>query len=354
MFKKARKSILDDIDINERILEIGPLANPLIEDFPNHHYLDIKDTEEVMLRYKDDSNVDKEKIVPIDFVLKNSYEETFKGIEKFDSVVSSHVFEHLPNPIFFFQDISKILKDNGKLIMLVPDRRFCFDYYRENSSFADMYLVYEEGIPYTKHLIFNHISRTCSEINSKVFWEADSLLKIAQFPDKEVFKTYDVFKENLNSFDGHFWSLTDLSFLKIIYDMARFNLIPLKIKKFFPTAKFTNEFGVIFEKNEKLTYDNDEKTKYLEELFDLMQDVFKFHEDIKNEKFIKQMDKKDLIINKQLKKIDRLSKSNLKKKKKINKLLKSNLKNEKIVNKMLKSNSWKITSPLRKIKKLIK
>src|SRR5262249_17950590 len=51
----------------------------------------------------------------------------------FDYVLSSHNFEHLPDPIRFLQGCEKVLKPGGTVSMAVPDLRTCFDYFRPRS-----------------------------------------------------------------------------------------------------------------------------------------------------------------------------------------------------------------------------
>jgi IS30 family transposase len=71
-----------------------------------------------------DPNVSINKIVDIDYVIKNSYSESLKNEPKFDYVIATHVIEHILQLILFFQDISKILNPNGKLCLSIPDKRF--------------------------------------------------------------------------------------------------------------------------------------------------------------------------------------------------------------------------------------
>lgn len=52
----------------------------------------------------------------------------------FDYVVSSHVLEHIPDFVGFFKSVETVLKPNGDLVMIVPDKRYTFDILREPSS----------------------------------------------------------------------------------------------------------------------------------------------------------------------------------------------------------------------------
>lgn len=89
---------------------------------------------------------EEKNIIPIDFPIIDTYENTFKDKNiKFDYVFLSHVIEHIPNPIHFLLDVSTILKENGKLCFLIPDKRYTINHYRENSSFADWFDMYVRG-----------------------------------------------------------------------------------------------------------------------------------------------------------------------------------------------------------------
>jgi hypothetical protein len=57
-------------------------------------------------------------------------------------IISSHNFEHLPNPILFLQGCSDGLKEGGVLSMAVPDYRACFDYYRMPTRLSDWLSAY--------------------------------------------------------------------------------------------------------------------------------------------------------------------------------------------------------------------
>ena len=63
-----------------------------------------------------------------------------------DYIASSHLFEHLPNPILTLLEWYKILKPGGIIFMIVPDRRFTFDHHRERTSLSHIIEDFEKGI----------------------------------------------------------------------------------------------------------------------------------------------------------------------------------------------------------------
>jgi hypothetical protein len=72
----------------------------------------------------------------------------------FDYVVSSHNFEHLPNPIRFLNGCTDVLKPGGMLSMAIPDHRVCFDYFRPITRLSDWIqsFYYDEQKPTLAHV----------------------------------------------------------------------------------------------------------------------------------------------------------------------------------------------------------
>ena len=58
--------------------------------------------------------------------------------EKFDIVFSSHVIEHCPDLIEHFRGVSKILNKGGLYVLIIPDKRYCFDYYHSESTLSEV------------------------------------------------------------------------------------------------------------------------------------------------------------------------------------------------------------------------
>src|SRR5258707_310877 len=46
--------------------------------------------------------------------------------QSFDAIVCSHVIEHVSNPIAAMQEFERILRPDGRLVLVVPDRRLTF------------------------------------------------------------------------------------------------------------------------------------------------------------------------------------------------------------------------------------
>ena len=85
--------------------------------------------------------MDPAHLVDVDFVIKDG------GIleavhETFDYVVAAHVFEHVPNPIAWLDEMRALLRPGGILSLIIPDRRFTFDVLRPATSSGEMLEAY--------------------------------------------------------------------------------------------------------------------------------------------------------------------------------------------------------------------
>lgn len=239
---------------NDRILEFGPLNWPIVtkEHYPNVRYSDIRNSNEVKKLYASNDylestgiKIDVKSIVDIDYVIDDNYKKTFKGVEKFDAVILGHVIEHIPDIIFFFQDVMNVLKKHGKLIIIYPDARYCFDHFRNGTTFIDAYDVYENSKNSSKR-VFDFVYNVVHENRPTFFWGDEGLNKILpknKFDDALV--SYEKAKNNELPDDTHFWPFADYQFVKFLYDMDRAGLLDLNIVDFYETQHNTQEFMII-------------------------------------------------------------------------------------------------------------
>lgn len=174
----ARLSFDDFINNkNAQILEIGPLTRPLAkkDKYPNTLYSDIRNTEQIKKLYSSNDylattniSVAIQDIVNIDIVLQNSYKDTFKE-KHFDYIIASHVLEHVEDIIFTLQDIYSIMNNECKFIIFYPDKRYCFDHFREEASFRDAYDVFLNKRPALSRMVLDFFNSAISENDSNVF-----------------------------------------------------------------------------------------------------------------------------------------------------------------------------------------
>jgi hypothetical protein len=147
------EEILKYVQKSDLGIEIAPWFAPLAakQDGYNIRVLDVFPTDELVRRAKVDPNIPDAsipRIEAVDFVGSAVEIEPLVRAagfnEAFDYIISSHNFEHLPNPIKFLRGCEALLKPGGVLSMAIPDYRACFDHFRWPSTIADWLAAYRE------------------------------------------------------------------------------------------------------------------------------------------------------------------------------------------------------------------
>ncbi len=246
-----RENLLKPTD---RILEFGPLNGPIAGKarFKNSSYADIRTTDEIKKLYTTNDylkstgiQINIDEIVDIDYVIKDSYKNTFKEVDKFDAIVLSHVIEHIPDIVNFFVDVSSILSPKGKLIIIYPDARYCFDHFRNGTSFMDAYGVFTDS-KNTGNRVLDFAYNVVHENRPSFFWDGDKTASILpQNAFSDALKAHGESKNGQLPDDMHFWPFADYQFVKFLYDMDRAGLLAFDVDFFHPTQNSTQEFMIV-------------------------------------------------------------------------------------------------------------
>jgi SAM-dependent methyltransferase len=216
-------------------LEIGAGYNPLTSGL-NVRHLDQADQETLRLKFAAEG-ADPAKVPHIDYVWNGTSYPELVGEGRFDWIVASHVIEHMPCLITFLQQCYAILEPGGILSLAVPDKRYCFDYYRPPSALA--------------RVIDTHLSRTsrpspgalaemilnASAINGNICWNAASV----GAPDL-IHTCQDALAALQVSVTGeyrdtHVWAFTPNSFRLLIHDLHSLGMIAFREVRFVPSTE---------------------------------------------------------------------------------------------------------------------
>lgn len=66
--------------------------------------------------------------------------------EAYDFCFSSHSLEHIANPLKAINEWLRIVKQNGYIIIVVPEKSQCFDHKREYSKFSTLLSQYHKNV----------------------------------------------------------------------------------------------------------------------------------------------------------------------------------------------------------------
>lgn len=125
-----------------RIVEIGPSYSPAAPKSGgwNTHVVD-HTTQQVLREKYGPAGVDLEAIEPVDTIwtggaLHDALPPALLG--NADILIASHLFEHLPDPVGFLDSAARLLKESGRISLAIPDRRFCFDFFKSPTGTGDI------------------------------------------------------------------------------------------------------------------------------------------------------------------------------------------------------------------------
>jgi SAM-dependent methyltransferase len=146
--------LLKHIDPATAGIEVAPYFNPILAKRDGHPVLilDVFDTETLRRNAAKDPHIPKHRIDEIEAVDivtdASAIGEAVLQLGRqgqFQYILSSHNFEHLPNPIRFLQGCSVALAPGGVVSMAVPDGRACLDIFRMPTRLSDWLNAYHRN-----------------------------------------------------------------------------------------------------------------------------------------------------------------------------------------------------------------
>jgi SAM-dependent methyltransferase len=158
-------------------------------------------------------------------------------------VFSSHCIEHQPDLIRHLEGVARILKDGGTYYLAVPDKRFCFDHFIQESETAEIVRAHEERrtVHTFKSLYNNDVMTTHND--ERRHWCGDSTdprlgerAARAEYARKRFAEAHGAY------IDVHAWQFTPASFRRCMTELFAKGLSPLRPLRVYDTVYAQNEF----------------------------------------------------------------------------------------------------------------
>lgn len=252
--KAARRArILGDLDIRgKRCLEYGPLHQPfLFKDECDVLYVDYLSTEGLKKKYAHQPDV-VANIVPIDYTLEEFADKRAGFTGTFDVIFASHVFEHLANPIAWLLEQQPLLSPKGRLVLVIPDKRFTFDALRRPSSYLDLARSFAEKRtrPGLECVLDHHLNAV--KVNPAELWKDYSVLRSKPRLFTEPALVTMVQRHMKGEYlEVHSWAFLPWTFLQLVADMNMANDLCLAPAYFSGTGYMQIDFVAHLEKAPK-------------------------------------------------------------------------------------------------------
>jgi|GEM_PF-1733535 len=254
----SRKTLKKFLSTVLPIMEIGPRSNPFLkkDEYKDVYYADIRNVDGINDFYKKVFVKEelipfvKEELVPIDYVIKGTYLETV-GEKRFSAVFSSHVIEHTADIIRHLEEVSQILEQDGHYVICIPDKRYTFDYFRDITPFRDAYDVYINGNNALKRLTFDHslmADKNLSDLRQYLIHSVSFReIAIDETVINKAFEEVKIMNDNIGR--AHYWVFTFPSFLALLRDCLRLNILPYTLEYAEGTTLMSNEFYIVLKKD---------------------------------------------------------------------------------------------------------
>jgi predicted SAM-dependent methyltransferase len=237
--------LLSDVDLNGIGLEIGPLAHPLVPRSAGRRifYADYACREELVLKSHSDPHVDVLAIPEIDYIVRslNDYQSIE---ERFDYILASHVIEHTPDFIGWLKVVLGLLHESGRLVLAIPDKRYCFDCDRPLSTFGDALEAYftKRSKPGFRQ-VFDGFGMA-RQVTTQELWDGTADTSRFMFSPEQAMATAKSVLEQDAYVDAHCWVFTCESFRDILMLAQSAGILSCRTVSYRPPQKYWNEFHI--------------------------------------------------------------------------------------------------------------
>jgi len=220
-------------------LEVGPSHNPIAPKKRgfNVHILDHASAEDLRTKYRGhDVNLDN--IEEVDFVWTGQrLSELIGRTECYDWIIASHVIEHVPDLISFLQQCEALLKADGVLSLVIPDKRYCFDHFSPPTSTGQLLDAWAERRTRPSHgQVFDFFANASKRDGSITWGPGAGGANALAHTFAEAREIWTLSCTTSEYIDIHCWRFVPASFRLLLADLQALGLTGLGIKAEFDTT----------------------------------------------------------------------------------------------------------------------
>jgi SAM-dependent methyltransferase len=240
----TRSALLAQVAETDRVLEIGPFDSPIIRG-SHVSYFDVLDTEGLQKRAKELGR-NAAGVPPINYVSSTGNLGNIPAV--FDVVLSCHAVEHQPDLIKHLNDIQEILRPAGRYMLIVPDKRFTFDYFLPETSVHDIKIAHtEKRTVHSPDAVMAHFLKTTHNRTWLHWIGLHGKPQVSE--DQRSFAVKSGMRATAGEYiDVHAWIFNPLSFLTAIKALRESGLISFTTIDIYETEFLEGEFFAILTK----------------------------------------------------------------------------------------------------------
>jgi hypothetical protein len=219
--------LLAPISCDSRIIEIGPSFSPIAPKSQgwNSAVIDHMTREGLIAKYAGHPGSDVSRIEPVDFVwtagpLSAAVPSAQHG--SFDAFVASHVIEHTPDLIGFLDSAATLLRPDGIIVLAIPDKRYCFDYFQPLTTTGQLLDAHASlRSRHTRRLAFDHFAYAVEDGGLVAWWQRPTQgLRLTNSLESARAR-FAAFADSSDYQDLHAWRFVPPSFELLLLELAR-------------------------------------------------------------------------------------------------------------------------------------
>jgi predicted SAM-dependent methyltransferase len=235
--------LLASIPRSARIVEIGPSHRPIAAkaDGWDTVVIDHATRAELVAKYAG-HDVDLSRIEEVDYVwtsgpLIDAIPQRLHG--SFDALIASHLIEHTTDFVGFLGAAEVLLSGGGTVVLVVPDKRYCFDYFRPVTTTGQvLYAHASRRSRHTRRIIFDEVAYAVNN-NSAGAWGQEPVRALEfLYTIERAMEEFSKSSEDPSSpyIDKHAWQFTSASFQLIMFELARLGETDWQIQHISPST----------------------------------------------------------------------------------------------------------------------
>jgi hypothetical protein len=230
-------------------IEIGPWFSPIAPKRDGYRttVVDVRELEELRTQAAE-RGISPEKIANLEAVDvvgdASRILEILRGsgiTTNFGWIISSHNFEHLPDPIGFLTGCGELLEPDGIVGLVLPDKRFCFDRFQPHTTLGGMLRARSRHTDPLEPAWTKFQQKSLAARLVEADGQRRHAWSLATDCPEKIIVTDDIrpaFQElskslargTAENFHGHRWRFTPASFELLVNDLRSIGLVGLEIE----------------------------------------------------------------------------------------------------------------------------
>lgn len=228
--------LLEGLARDARLIEIGPSFNPVAPKSAGWQVtiVDHASQADLVAKYAGGA-VDTGLIEPVDVVwaggpLHEAVPAECHG--SYAALIACHVAEHLPDLIGFLRSAERLVHpERGALLLAVPDKRLCFDFFRPPSTTGQFLEAHRAGR--SRHLpraMFDHVAYSATD-GGRAGWGHQQLAELRlEHTLEQAAGQMDLAEAGTDYTDCHGWQFTPASFELLILEFGALDLTDWRVE----------------------------------------------------------------------------------------------------------------------------